>query len=373
LTAREAGATIAGIAEEPSAGRPRRTLLAAAALVGAAAVGLAWLFLGNGGNASVSGSLASLGQAPGIAPPAYAYLDNASVALYLGQLEGGIAKSEQLTQQLTQGKSAGLSAGGLSLGGQTGSSASAERVVTPTATARFYQLLDLLGKDGYLHTVDMAGTPAEIRQGFAAVPEGSFVELHGCQLALPSYVQLGQLSANGGGYYSVGNAYGLAGQISPVDFYTLQAAQRLARGLQHPVVGYGTGTPLPERKERLLARAIGGLAAVVARDPRVPLSTCDGKVDFKPHGVDLLFPIRLGNLSGEQSLLAGPVTVVGKLVRSVRTGNADYVDNASLTTFTGPVAMVDQAASGQLLTNELDADTSVLAPGAVILPVAIYK
>jgi hypothetical protein len=373
LTVPEAGATIARIAEEPSAGRPRHLLLAAAALVGAAAVGLAWLFAGRGGDASVSASLASLGQAPGIAPPAYAYLDNPSVALYLGQLEGGIATSEQLTQQLTQGKTAGVSAGGLSLGGQTGSSASAERVVTPTATARFYQLLDLLGKDGYLHTIDMAATPAEIRRAFGAVPEGSFVELHNCQLALPSYVQLGQLSAGGGGYLSVGNAYGLAGQISPVDFYTLQVAERLAGQLKAPTVGYGTGTPLPERKEKVLARAINRLSAVVARNPRVPLSTCDGKVDFKSHGVDLLFPIRLGNLSGEQSLLAGPVTVVGKLVRSVKTGNADYVDNASLTTFAAPVAGVDQAASAELLTNELDADTSVLSPGAVILPVAIYK
>ena len=75
--------------------------------MGAAVVGLAWLFLGNNGNSGVSSSLASLGQAPGIAPPDYAYLDNARVALYLGQLEGGIAKSEQLTQQLTQGRTPG--------------------------------------------------------------------------------------------------------------------------------------------------------------------------------------------------------------------------------------------------------------------------
>ena len=374
LTVRAGGGTIDGIAGEPSPGGMRRLLLAGAALAGAAAVGLAWLFLGHGDNGSVQGSLASLGQAPGIAPPAYAYLDNASVALYLGQLEGGIAKSEQLTQQLTQGRNAGLNAGGLSLGGQTGSSASAERVVTPTATARFYQLLDLLGKDGYLHTIDMAATPAQVRRSFAAVPEGSFVELHGCQLALPSYVQLGQLHSGVGGYWTAGNAYGLAGQISPVDFYTLEQAQQLASGgKQARAVGYGTATPLPERKAKRLARAIRGLAAVDARNPRVPLSTCDGKVDFKPRGVDLLFPIRLGNLSGEQSLLAGPVTVVGKLVRAVRTESADYVDNASLTTFADPVSSVDEAASREVMTNELDADASVLAPGAVILPVAIYK
>ena len=108
LTASGSGATIVRIADSPPSGRLRRALLLGAGLVGAAIVGLAWLFLGNDGNSGVSSSLASLGQAPGIAPPAYAYLDNPSVALYLGQLEGGIAKTEQLTQQLTQGRSAGV-------------------------------------------------------------------------------------------------------------------------------------------------------------------------------------------------------------------------------------------------------------------------
>src|SRR4051794_18125463 len=159
----------------PPWGRSRRALVTAAALVGAAAVGLAWLFVGNEGESGVSSSLASLGQAPGIPPPAYAYLDNASVALYLGQLEGGIAKSEQLTQQLTRGRSAGLSAGGLTLGGQTGSSSQAERVVTPTATARFYQLLDLLSRDGYLHTINAAAKPSALKHAFAGIPEGAFV------------------------------------------------------------------------------------------------------------------------------------------------------------------------------------------------------
>src|SRR3954447_24980277 len=180
LTASGSGETIVGIADSPPSGKPRRALLLGAGLVGAAAVGLAWLFLGNDGNSNVQGSLASLGQAPGIAPPDYAYLDNARVALYLGQLEGGIAKSEQLTQQLTQGRNAGVSAGGLSLGGSTGSSSSAERVVTPTVTARFYQLLDLLGRNGYLHRINEAGSPAEIRRSFHGIPEGSFVKLTGC-------------------------------------------------------------------------------------------------------------------------------------------------------------------------------------------------
>src|SRR5262249_61499830 len=118
----------------------------------------------------------------------------------------------------------------------------------------------------------------------------------------------------------------------------------LAGRLKPLSMGYGMGTPPTPAKEKVLERAIGRLGGVVARNPRVPLSTCDGKVDFRPHGVDLLFPIRLANLSGEQSLLAGPVTVVGKLVRAVRRRGDEYLDNAAYAALLGPVTSVDESA-----------------------------
>ena len=340
--------------------------------MGAAVVGLAWLFLGNGGSSSVSGSLASLGQAPGVPPPDYAYLDSARVALYLGQLEGGIATSEQLTQQLTRGKTAGVTAGGLSLGGSTGSASSAERVVTPTATARFYQLLDLLGRDHYLHSIDAAGAPDRLRKEFAAVPEGSFVKLSSCTLKIPSYVQLAQPSQSTSDFMS--NQYQGAGEMPMVASDAIVAAKFSAGVLER-----STGTPLasyPRRARERISRAVRALAKAVGRNPRVPLSACDGQVDYRPHGVDLLFPIRLANLSSEQSLFTGPVTVVGKVVRAVRKPADDYVDEASLATYSAAVGRLDDAvpsATGPSLTEELDADAVVLAPGAVILPIAIYK
>jgi hypothetical protein len=94
---------------------------------------------------------------------------------------------------------------------------------------------------------------------------------------------------------------------------------------------------------------------------------------LRPRGVDLLIPIRLRQLSPEQSLLAGPVTVVGKVVRAVRHGD-NYVDEASLALFSDAVAGMDAAAGpDSTLTSELATDVTVLAPGAVILPIAIYK
>jgi hypothetical protein len=147
----------------------------------------------------------------------------------------------------------------------------------------------------------------------------------------------------------------------------------MAAGRLNHAVG-SAEVAIDARSERRLARAIQALVRAVGPDPRVPLSTCDGKTDFRPAGVDLLFPIRLANLSTEASLLAGPVTLVGKLVRAVRKPGQEYVDDASLATFSGPVGTLDGVPkAGTEFSEELDADGVVLAPGAVILPIAIYK
>jgi hypothetical protein len=121
--------------------------------------------------------------------------------------------------------------------------------------------------------------------------------------------------------------------------------------------------------ERQLGRDIKTFDNTVGADPRVPLSSCDGAIDLHPRGVDLLFPIRLANLSSEESLLAGPVTLVGKLVRAVRKPGQEYVDDASLATFSGPVEKIDGSQGGDesRLGDELTSDSVVLAPGAVIL------
>jgi hypothetical protein len=348
--------------------------------VGAAVVGLAWLFLGNGSNSGASASLAALGQAPGISPPDYAYLDTAQVALYLGQLEGGIATSEQLSQQLTQNRSAGVSVGGNTLGGSTGSQSTAERVVTPTATARFYQLLDLLGRDGYLHTINAAASPAKLVKTFASVRQGSFVKLQNCKLLLPQFVTLEELSRSSKAHVSPLALYLTATHSTAATngsgatwYDELQAAKAAASTAKKMSATSGGEAAESVQQARQLERGIRALDKV-GTDPRVPLASCDGKVDYRPHGVDLLFPIRLANLSSEQSLLAGRVTLVGKVVRTVRNGHQDYVDNASFTTFSGPTQQIQDATNGDPgMWDELDADAVVLSPGAVILPIAIYK
>ena len=71
------------------------------------------------------------------------------------------------------------------------------------------------------------------------------------------------------------------------------------------------------------------------------------------------------------------MTLVGKLVRAVRKPGQEYVDDASFATFAGPTLTIADVAESDsrptTLYDELDSDAVVLAPGAVILPVAIYK
>jgi hypothetical protein len=387
-------------------------------------VGLAWFFLS--GSTDTNASLAALGQAPSIAPPDYAYLDAAQVALYLGQLQGGIANSEQLSEQLTKSATAGGGLGGFSASAAVGSTSTAERVVTPTATARFYQLLDLLKNDGYLHTVNEAGTPAAIEHAFARIPEGSFVKLTNCTLRVPSFVRLEEISKASRGVdpesvvltaekatshpinygdsvtlktgavlvdpvAPVVEALRLAGRIKGAEFHSTGAASTVCYA-QECAAEARAQRRLANQAHRALRRlgpAIQNLDKAAGPDPRVPLSTCDGRPAVRPRGVDLLLPIELANLSSEQSLLSGPVTLVGKLVRAVRNPGEIYVDDASLATFGGPLRAIDdltrtldafaltQGPGIQLgikqLDPELTADAVVLPPGAVILPIAIYK
>jgi hypothetical protein len=229
-------------------------------------------------------SLAALGQAPDISPPDYAYLDNAQVALYLGQLQGGIANSEQLTQQLVQSRTAGLTAGGASLGGSVGSTATAQRVVTPNATARFYQLLDLLRKDSYITKIDMKATPKHIVSAFTRVEEGSFVELHNCAVQLPAYVELLEAARSRG--FNFGDPFGfngdklLNGTHAPITALILATGEAkrpkfdMASVQELDSLPEGNGTYRAGEVEKVDG-AIRTLVKTTGSNPRVPLASCD--------------------------------------------------------------------------------------------------
>jgi hypothetical protein len=345
---------------------PRVLTFSAGIAAGAAVVALSWWLVGGG---SGSGNL--LQDDPGIAPPEYAYLDNARVLAYLAQIEGGLSTSEKVTEQLSQTRNAGVNASGLQAGGSSSAQQFVERVVTPTATTRFYHLLDRLRAKGYLETVDFAhGVTAKAVEG---VKEGDFVRVEGCRMRLPVYDQMVELirGAHGSMPATFAAAQALNGS------FAARAALQFAQGLKKgsSLIPVQLAPKLPPRARRLrLVRIANRFAAALGSDPRVAVSTCDGRRDFAPRRLDLLFPIRLGALNADPGVLAGPVTIVGKLLRLVRKPSETYVDDATLASASGPVGALERAIGPRyLLSNELDADVTVLAPGAVILPIAIYK
>jgi hypothetical protein len=340
-------------------------------LVGVGVLVVAWIVFGSGGD--------SLSVDAGIPPPEYVYLDNARVLAYLSQIEGGLSTSEKLTEQVSRSRNGGVSASGIQVGGSVSQEQFVERVVTPTATTRFYRLLDRLSAKSYLHTVDVADGLKAVARGLRDVPEGDFVRLRDCRVVVPSYAELALKVRTSRASLFAANAHpGLSVVFDP-------AAEALynAREMLKPPNAPRTGSPTLAEVHKLpraaMVRGAKRFVAAVGNNPRVPLASCTGQVVSRPRTLDLLFPIRLGLLNDDPSVLAGPVTIVGKLLRAVRRPSEDYLDDAAFTTWWEPVAAMDElfrrdgGSEESDMTAELTTDATALAPGVVIQPIAIYK
>jgi hypothetical protein len=338
--------------------------------VGLAVVAVAWFVLG-GDPPSVA-----LEDDPGIPPPEYVYLDNARVLAYLSQIEGGLSASEKRTRRVSATRNAGASAGGVEAGGSAESESFVEATVTPTATTSFYRLLDRLGDKGYLAELDASAPPAVFARALGAAAEGSFVRIANCRLRLPTYVQMEQVIDETPGPITAFAAKLTATHGTEQEYLAKEQARVQAEieagKTQVGMVGMGT-YGLTAADERRLTLAAKRFAAAIPPTARVPLSTCAGRV-LQRRRPDLLFPVTLDGLTDERSLLAGPVTLVGKVVRQVRKPEDAYVDRKALAAYSQPVGAIDDAlADDEPMGDELSGDVAVLPPGGVILPVAIYK
>jgi hypothetical protein len=301
------------------------------------------------------------------------------VLAYLAQIEGGLSASEKRTSRVTNTRSGGVAVSGVEVGGSASRDTFVEAVVTPTATTRFYRLLDRLADKGYMYELDASARPAAFATALSSVPEGHFVRIAGCKLRLPTYVQMEEIIAASPGQVSADRAFNTALYGTTEELYAAQRAETAAkrsRALVSPDPPYR----LAPGAERRLTAAATHFAAAIGSNPRVPLGSCSGKLLETPRGPDLLFPVELAGLTKERSLLAGPVTIVGKLVRQVRRPDDVYVDRKAVATFSRAVEALDEALTadfdtgdGQTLSGELFDDVSVLPQGAVVLPIAIYK
>ena len=117
------------------------------------------------------------------------------------------------------------------------------------------------------------------------------------------------------------------------------------------------------------------LVSRVGSNPRVPLSSCSNG-GYDPNVPDLLMPIGLGELTSSEAALHGYVTLVGKVMLVVHGPRhlsdpgtkRDYVDLASLQQWSGAPLWTSGKWGGDLAN-----DATVLGPGYVIQPIAIYK
>jgi len=333
---------------------------------GAVLVAVAWAW---GGSAD-----AQLVDDPGIPPPEYAYLDNPRVLAYLAQIEGGLSTSEKRTRQVATGGTGGVAAGGVSVGATRSREEFVEQVVTPTATTRFYRLLDRLRAKGYLRELDATAAPAELASSLRPVAEGEFVRINGCRLWTPTYAAMLRQIRSARSKPAASDVFGGAGS-GMQRLADARAAAEAAASNARAAVGAGTFL-LPPTLERQWPAAARRYAKAVPADPRTAFASCRGGPSPRPRGIDLLIPMTLASLTGADELLAGPVTVVGKVVRRVRTADDVYVDAPALTAYARGVDDLDAVVGGVVDTSlgmELATDVTVLPPGAVILPIAIYK
>ena len=330
-----------------------------------------WLYVGRS-------DVGALEQDPGIPPPEYAYLDNVRVLAYLAQIEGGLSEGEKRQRRVVETNTGGVAAGGVELGGSSSRDEFVEETVTPTATTRFYRLLDRLDDKGYLRELNASSGPAAFATALGSIPEGFFVRIAGCRLRVPTYVQMNEIITEAGTTISADRAwttavYGTDEEIAASDIAKARAGG--ATALVPSNAQYQL-TPADRRRLTLAAKTFAG---AIDRNPPVPLSSCAGTFDA-PSKPDLLFPVGLDALTTERSLLAGPVTVVGKVVTQVRRAGDVYVDRNAIAAYTAAVDAMDNALFdgfyGEDATSlgvELAADATVSPPGAVILPIAIYK
>jgi hypothetical protein len=327
-----------GAREGKTASFLSRSRLAAAGVAAGVAVGLGagYLLFGNADEPLESSDA-------GIPPPEYAYLDDARVVSYLGQIEGGLTGTERRTSSLRVQGSAGVDVAGANVGGAREEEQFVERVVTPTATARFYRLLERLTAKGYLDEFD-AARPAEFLRKLRRTAEGRFVRIRNCRVELPNHIVL----------------------------YKVLRAPRASTPLRQSRAFRQTGVELTsEQAARDFMRVLGP-------DASVPFGSCNGKAG-KP---DLLFVARYSVLNREHSVFSGRVTVVGKLTRRVDAGEPDYLNSdveSEASNAAWALALRENGRAGDptpivlTIARDLVPATRVTGPGAVIIPIAIYK
>jgi hypothetical protein len=261
-------------------------------LLAAAAVGVvAFALLSSGGEAHLRSH---------VQPYEYLYLDSRRVDSYLGQLAQGNVRSLNRSETETNNATAGLQFD--TIGSATtarGKAVTINTVVTKTEADNFYSLLERLQGDS-LVTVD-AEAPAlsgELAPERAQV--GSMVRIDNGVLTLPPYLsaypelRYARFKASFGFTSPPLTQYKLARYTASVE--TREALSKFTKSIG-PNPRLPLSMAVPKRFVYRRATRNAPKATTVVQPP-----------------ITIVIPARFSYLTGDQSLLYAPLTIVGKVV-----------------------------------------------------------
>jgi hypothetical protein len=284
-------------------------------------------------------------------PGEYLYLDEERVDAYLGQLRGGLSSTEQQSVSLTEDRNATVGVDPVQIGASVERKEVRERTVSPRAADRFFELESEL-ESRFAHADDpdvrfMEMEAAENACGeikrLVNIKEGQILRITGANLRVPTY------------------ALALA-KVAHADQF-LHPEQERVRS---------------KRLTRLALESQPGLKRFVDRLGADPLLPFRLKIRRKPH-CEVFMPARYLAVKDAPSLLTGPVTIVGKVVRRLTRKEKTYFDVDTAVRYeraleqSGPGVMrtlgLDELGVREVVNNS----ATIRYPGLVLLPLAIYK
>jgi len=320
-------------------------------------------------------------EAP-IPPVEFFYLDGARILDFLSELEGGEVGAVHRISKEIASVNAGGSADGFTVGASSQHESVADSTITRTEASELGLLLDDLAQNEShgisFHSIDL--TSAKNVENSKMVREGMLVRFVTHELLSPGYIR----------------PYVVVRQSATLAALFPQAA----------------GNPVGAERAEEQRKKAESFAHQVGPDPRItfvvsPQPKDDGDIPLK-----VLMPMRYRDLTQERSLLekgrghytGGRLVVFGKVIRVFRhpkSNRSEYTDFATREIWQNPLEQASNFLIDHVSHNcktrrteterkehpsrspliegrhcflaKLKRQTTLTAPGAVILPIAIYK
>lgn len=319
-------------------------------------------------------------QAP-LPPVEFLYLDSARILDFLAELEGGRIGGVHRISKETDSVNATGSGGGFAVGASSQHESVADSTVTRTEASELGLLLDALARNELhgvsFHSIDL--TKAKDLENTKTIREGMLVRFVTHELLSPGYIRP---------YVVVRQSATLAA-LFPQEAGDPASAERAT-------------------KQRKQAESF---AHQIGPDPRITFVVSPRPTKENKTPLEVLMPMRYRDLTQERSLLekgrdqytGGRLVVFGKVIRVFRhkrRNSPEYTDFATREIWQNPLKQASPfliehvshscrtqrrgaepeqpSQSGPIrgracFLAKLKRQTELYSPGAVILPIAVYK